>query len=174
MFRGEPIPRHAGRHAGFDRTTEIRNARFNRRAAATERASGSARTTADRTGHRLSPDEVRIIIDGGKLAVYERILGRKAGKTIWRMAPARPQLCASHHVTKEKRRVAHQRNPAFVTRQLTKANPSASPPEPRAQTQRQQQRQMRQPDPKPAQPPPPPRRPRASHHPSHRPARESD
>jgi hypothetical protein len=48
-----------------------------------ERASGSARTAAGRTGHRLSPDEVRIMIDGGKPAVYERIFGRKAGKMIW-------------------------------------------------------------------------------------------
>jgi hypothetical protein len=57
-----------------------------------------ARMAEVRTGHRLSPDEVRIIIEGAKSAVYERIFERKAQKTIWT----------------NKRRAAHSRGPALV------------------------------------------------------------
>jgi hypothetical protein len=67
--------------------------------ATAKRANRSARTAEGRTGHRLSPDEVRIIIEGGNPVVYERIFERKAKKTIWT----------------KKRRAARLRDPAFVT-----------------------------------------------------------
>jgi hypothetical protein len=81
------------------RATEICNVWRGRRIAATGRAGRSARTAEGRTGHRISPDEVRTIIEGGNPVVYERIFGRKARKKIWT----------------KKRRVALSRDPAFLT-----------------------------------------------------------
>ncbi|MGF6770292.1 hypothetical protein P3T18_002771 [Paraburkholderia sp. GAS199] len=43
----------------------------------------TTQTAADRTGHRLSPDEVRFIIEAALAAVYEGIFERKAVKMIW-------------------------------------------------------------------------------------------
>jgi hypothetical protein len=78
--------RCAHRLKGFDQTAAhfAQTRRCDARTTKIARCAGrSAWTAQGRTGHRLSPDEVRIIIEGGKPVVYERIFRRKAGKTIW-------------------------------------------------------------------------------------------
>jgi hypothetical protein len=97
--RSNGLRRGALRQAGKHRAAERCNVWLERRVAAVKRAGRSARTAEGRTGHRLSPDEVRIIIEGSHPAVYERIFERKSIKTIWM----------------KKRRVARLRDPAFVT-----------------------------------------------------------
>lgn len=113
------------------------------------------------------------MIDGAKPAVYERILGRKAGKMIWSGAPRayidtlRKQKTPGRALASATRRSSSTSKP--------EADPSASPPDPPAPKQNQKPScSMRQSHPTPAQPRPPPYRPPASHRPSHRLARESD
>jgi hypothetical protein len=57
------------------------------------------------------------MIDGGKPAVYERILGRKAGKMIWSGAP---RACIDTlHKQKNAGPRFGKRNPAFFIDQQT-------------------------------------------------------
>ncbi|MFL9888023.1 hypothetical protein PQR68_17090 [Paraburkholderia agricolaris] len=61
------------------------------------------------------------MIDGGKPAVYERILGRKAGKMIWSGAP---RACIDTlHKQKNAGPRFGKRNPAFLIDQQTGSQP---------------------------------------------------